>query len=75
MTQPDRRRWSWKGLLRPLLTVILTMGLFLGSLWLVGMKMLAAEVWFSAWMGIVTSIVSYLFGERAALKQRDSETP
>jgi len=56
-------------LLRPLLTLLLTIGLFATTTYFVIEKTLDAAIYLTTWIQLVSCIVSYYFAERAVTKR------
>ncbi len=59
--------------LRPVLTLLLTFGLFAATAHLVFTGRLSAEIFLANWIQMVGMMVAFYFGERAALKSPGKE--
>lgn len=59
--------------LRPILTLLLTFGLFAATTHMVFQSMLKADIYLTTWIQMVGMCVAFYFGERAALKTPKSE--
>lgn len=55
--------------LRPLLTLILTFGLFFTTTHFVLNGALKADIYLNTWIQMVSMMVAFYFGERSALKR------
>ena len=60
-------------LLRPLLTLLLTIGLFSTTTYFVLESHIAGDLYLSLWLNIVSMMIAFYFGERSALKNKDEE--
>lgn len=60
-------------LLRPALTLFLTLGLFAATTYLVLVGKLEASIYLTSWLNIVLMMIAFFFGERSALKNKDEE--
>ena len=58
-------------LLRPLLTLLLTIGLFGTTTYFVLIAIIAGDLYLSLWLNIVSMMIAFYFGERSAMKQSD----
>ena len=55
--------------LRPILTLILTFGLFFSTTYFVYTTALKGDVYLTTWIQLVSMMIAFYFGERSALKQ------
>ena len=55
--------------LRPILTLILTFGLFFATTYFVYSTLLKGDVYLTTWIQLVSMMIAFYFGERSALKQ------
>lgn len=60
-------------LLRPALTLFLTLGLFGTTTYFVIASHIAGDLYLSLWLNIVSMMIAFYFGERSALKNKDEE--